>query len=434
MNILFYVEPWVEKNWPAWRDLWLSMVHAPLCQALAQMPEAHSFFLTGSAQTMALHQFDGWLDYRNATVTPEELSPLFPDALTAMLAWNGDSASATQTQNMIALLKHKLDGFVPDIIVNYFTPAPFLAEAFPDALILHEDYAAFSRAPFPVAFSFDPCGLMRHGFLARYAVTLRQQPVPPEGRNFLAAVRGHIGADILQKRNPFTRAQITHGKNFQHLILLPLQVGQSFAFEGQGTFTSQLGMLEHVLASLQPTIGVVVTEHSDWERSLTPEVLADLRARFPHFLYSTEFDDYLYPAQFLLPLVDGVATLSSSVGLQALLWHKPICALGQSQINAVADCTALEHFPALLETGLNEQRRAAQDALLLFLFTRFIVPASADYLYNPAWLHDRLTLWQENFRRGVNADFFPPLDTLPRLLQHYLHHTDRDVPKRRAIV
>lgn len=297
----------------------------------------------------------------------EELSPLFPDALTAMLAWEWrqrkrhadpkhDSFAQAQEAGWLRAGHHRQ-------LLHAGTISDRSLSRRPDTTL---KITAFSRAPFPVAFSFDPCGLMWHGFLARYAVTLRQQPVPPEGRNFLTALRGHIGADILQKRNPFTRAQISHGKNFQHLILLPLQVGQSFAFEGQGTFTSQLGMLEHVLTGLQPTIGVVVTEHSDWERSLTPEVLADLRARFPHFLYSTEFDDYLYPAQFLLPLVDGVATLSSSVGLQALLWHKPNPAPGQSQINAVADCTTLEHFPALLETGLNEQRRAAQDALLLF--------------------------------------------------------------------
>lgn len=431
MNILFYVEPWVEKNWPAWRDLWLSMVHAPLCRGLAQLPEARCYFITGSAQVPALSLFDGWLDYRSAAVTPEELSPLFPDALSAMLAWNDGSASAAQTDGMMALLKRKLAGFTPDIIINYFTPAPFLAQAFPQALVLHEDYAAFSRAPFPVAFSFDPCGLMRHGFLARYAETLRQRQATPAEQKFLAALRRHYGAGIVQARNPFTHAQLTQGKNFQQLVLLPLQVGKSFAFEGQGAFTSQLDMLEQVLTGLPPAIGVVVTEHSDWERALTPAVLADMRARHPHFLYEPHVADYLYPAQFLLPLVDGVVTLSSSVGLQALLWHKPVCALGQSQINAVAECTALGQFPAVLARGLDEAQHATQDAWLAFLFTRFIVPATADYLQNPAWLRARLTQWQENFRHGVDADFFPPIDTLPRLLRHYLRHADRAVPQPR---
>lgn len=86
MNILFYVEPWVEKNWPAWRDLWLSMVHEPLCRGLAQLSDVHCFFITGSAQTPALRRFDGWLRYHSAAITPEELTGLFPNALTAMLA------------------------------------------------------------------------------------------------------------------------------------------------------------------------------------------------------------------------------------------------------------------------------------------------------------------------------------------------------------
>lgn len=432
MNILFYVEPWVEKNWPAWRDLWLSMVHAPLCRGLAQLPDVHCFFVTGSAQTAALRQFDGWLDYRSAALTPEELAPLFPDALTAMLAWNNGTASTAQTAGMIALLKAKLNGFVPDIIINYFTPAPFLTQAFPQALVLHEDYAAFSRPPFPVAFSFDPCGLMRHGFLARHAATLRQHAVQADGRQFLATLRQYYGEDILRQRNPFTRAQLTGDRPFHHLILLPLQVGQSFAFEGQGSFTSQLDMLTQVLNAVPHTIGVVVTEHSDWERSLTPEILADLRLRYPHFLYHAAFDDILYPAQFLLPLVDGVATLSSSVGLQALLWNKPVCALGQSQINSVPGGATLEQLPDLLAQGLSAEQRDAQDALLYFLFTRFIVPVSADYLQNPVWLYDRLTQWLTHYRRGIDADFFPLIDTLPRLLQHYIHHSDRNVPRKRA--
>ncbi len=349
-----------------------------------------------------------------------------------MLAWNNGTASAAQTAAMIALLKTKLNGFVPDIIINYFTPAPFLSQAFPQALVLHEDYAVFSRPPFPVAFSFDPCGLMRHGFLARFGAPLRQQPLPPGGRRFVSALRQHYAANILQQHNPFTRAQLTGGRSFRHLVLLPLQVGQSFAFEGQGSFTSQLDMLTQVLTALPPDIGVVVTEHSDWERNLTPEVLAALRARHQHFLYCPEFDHILYPAQFLLPLVDGVATLSSSVGLQALLWHKPICALGQSQINAVAACTKLAEFPNILVRGLSQQQRAAQDAMLYFLFTRFIIPAGAGYLQNPAWLHGRLTQWLAQHRRGVAADFFPPLDTLPRLLRHYRRHANHNVPQART--
>lgn len=58
---------------------------------------------------------------------------------------------------------------------------------------------------------------------------------------------------------------------------------------------------------------------------------------YPNIIWLDGFSKLDHISQYLLSLVDTVITVSSSIGLQALLWDKPLVALGNNYLRDVAD-------------------------------------------------------------------------------------------------
>ncbi len=415
MNILFYIEPWIEKARPEWKDVWIEAVLLPLYQAVQAFPEQRCYFLLGDAQRVTaerLLQRDGT---QAAIITQQELRSIFPDYLTASLAWQHGTAPPEAQRAMQELLAGKLQGFVPDIIISFMMPVPFLRAMFPSALVLHQEVGGFSRAPYPPAWHLDPCGMFAESFVSRFAPQITAEPPTAEQQEFLAGFRQTFCDELLLAKNPFTRSMLVGDKLFKYLLLLPLQISDYIAFESCCGYTSQWDMLTQVLDNVRQDIGVVVTEHSDWGRMLTPAANAYLRRTYPNYIYSERFEAYEYPSQYLLAHVDAVGTVSSSVGIQGLLWRKPVCALGNSHINAMADLTDIRQLGAYLDNVAY----TGHDGLLHFLLTRYYFMGTG-YLWNSVWLEERLRHWLAVYRQaGIGADFFPPADTDTALLSAY---------------
>lgn len=415
MNILFYIEPWIEKARPEWKDVWIEAVLLPLYQAVQAFAEQHCFFLLGDAQRVMAERYLQRPGTQTGIITQPELRAIFPDYLSASLAWQRGAAPPAAMAAMRNLLAGKLQGFVPDIIISFMMPVPFLRAVFPQALILHQEVGGFSRAPYPAAWHLDPCGMFADSFVSRFAPQLAAPPLTAEQQEFLTGFRQTFCDELLLAKNPYTRHMLIGNKPLKHLLLLPLQISDYIAFEGCCGYRSQWDMLTHVLDNVRPDIGVVVTEHSDWGRMLTPAANTYLRRTYPNYIYAERFEDVEYPSQYLLPHVDAVATVSSSVGIQGLLWRKPVCALGNSHINAMADVTDIRQLGGYLDSAAY----ANHDNLLHFLLTRYYF-MGANYLWNPAWLEARLQQWLSAYReRGVDADFFPPADADAALLSAY---------------
>jgi len=91
-----------------------------------------------------------------------------------------------------------------------------------------------------------------------------------------------------------------------------------------------------VLSSVPHSIGVVFSPHPDYP-ALTRDIVSYLRVTYPHFVYSHELETIRSASQYLIGHVDAVASVSSMVGLQALIWKKKIISLGTGQISLAAD-------------------------------------------------------------------------------------------------
>src|SRR5690606_29817696 len=118
----------------------------------------------------------------------------------------------------------------------------------------------------------------------------------------------------------------------------------------------------------------------------------------------------------------------SSVALQALLWDKPIVALGDSHINVIADYTRLEDVSADGAAKPTWDKTGA----FAWLLRHYYIPAS--YYRTPGWLSsfvDRsIKKWQDG-QRGL--EFFDPIDSPEAIAKAWIDNVDFNVPKIRNV-
>ncbi|MBI1274313.1 MAG: hypothetical protein GC131_09575 [Alphaproteobacteria bacterium] len=427
MKILFYVEPWIEKNHPSWKTGWITGVLLDMAHQLNHAGGHSVFFLMGDAQDECEPELQK-AGCTSAIISQTELRQIHNDYLQASLEWHQGTYKPETMAAMQSLVRKKLNGFEPDIIMSFIMAVPFLRDMFPGALTLVQETAifAYGAKPYPTTWYFDPMGSFQNSFFRKYGVEAAGE-LPEEGRKFLALFRKKFLDRILRKKTPYTRAQLIGGRKVDYLLLLPLQQGQYFLLNGCSRYAAPWDIVCDVLDRAGPRIGVVVTEHVHWhEDSIARHnALTYLRRRYPNFIYLEDFACWENVSHLLLPHIDAVASVSSTVALNALLWQKPVVALGDSQLNGVADLADIEQLAGYLDA----KRYRHKDNVLYFLLTRYAF--MDEYVRKSQRLIGILQTLLDTWRKaGVTKDFYAQTyDTPWRLLKAYFRAADANVPK-----
>ena len=145
-----------------------------------------------------------------------------------------------------------------------------------------------------------------------------------------------------------------------------------------------------------------------------------LRRTFPNIVFLDEFRQCQSPSQLLVPRVDGVWTVSSSVGYQALLFSRLLGSPASTELSNVADATTLEDFFARL--GHRRSANVDADNFLAWLLERYLVPASL--LTDGRWFHDYLQRRLDAARRASDPiDAFVPTADADRLMDAWIVKT-----------
>lgn len=397
MNILFYVEPLIEKCDPFWKSSWLTYCCANIIRTLDKSGGSFSYVI---AVNEPLSSVELDLDVPRVTFTQEDLlAPFQGGYLEASIAWYQQSFSAEQLRYYVTLMKRKLGSFIPDIIIT-FSPAPFFREAYPDALLLHHEYSIFSRSPYPESWFLDPCGMSEHSYLNRFAKQSVQQLHPAE----LALVKRFRMKclEIAERVTPFKEIIYKEKRRFRQLVLLPLQDSSYYSFDGIVPFPSQYDYLVHVLEHVPEDVGVLVTMHPDYP-VIKESAFDFLRKRYKNCIYHPEFSWYYAASQYLVKDADAVLTVSSTVGLQTMFFGTKLATLGNT-FGYLTDCRSLRDLPAFLEGTAPDN-----DAILHWIVTRYTI--MKDDLTDPAWLSSFLQRALDYFRerKCIGPDFFQPV-------------------------
>lgn len=421
VNILFYIEPMMTFNRPLFHLPWWNFAYRKMMSLDNDPHHRYSFrVITSEAIRDHIKGQDMLSDCEVVGLDPFALMKYFEgDYLKASLAWYHQTDTPTHRSYAAAIIKKALDNWKPDLVISY-SPAPFIHSAYPDALILYSEYGMTSRPPFPESFYFDPYGYYQHGYLCKHMDMIKATTYEDKDFQALETYRTYF-ISLIESKNPFKGLINKIRTKYEKLILVPLQASQCYWFDGNCHYSSQFQMVEMILNQVPETIGVIFCPHPDFP-IFTSEVIEYFTKKYPHFIYSTEFERYGSASQYLINHVDAVASVSSMVGLQALIWKKKLIALGNSQLNFIADSFSLDNLSYLLN-----QEYQTNDNVLIWLLTQYYVPIS--YINNSVWfgnyLHRAITHWRN---KEDPENFYAPFDRVSNVLNSIITISSENIP------
>ena len=330
-----------------------------------------------------------------------------------------DDAEHPALRVIAEVLARKVDGFEPDIVIGFAGEANYLAKLWPTALRLHVERGQFGRDPYPFSIYFDHVGTHARSAIGRIGRRKLADLITPDGRMLVSAFRSQMAA-ALGALDPFCCHNFR--SRFDRLCLLPLQISNEFCFDGMVNYRTQFEYLYDVLAAAPADVGVLVTEHPNGEpilrRSGPISNLDALGGTFPNMIFLDEFRRYQSPAQFLVPRVDGVWSVSSSVGHQALLFGRILGSPPSTELSNIADETTFENFFA----RLGKRKSPNPDTVLAWMLERYLVPAPL--LSDGRWLHDYFQRRLDAARSALDPiDAFVPTADADRLMDAWIVKT-----------
>jgi hypothetical protein len=316
--------------------------------------------------------------------------------------------------------------FDADVVISFAVQTDFLAALWPEALRLHMESGAFSRNPYPFSVFFDHLGMYGRSVVGQAGSRLRNHESTDEAKALVGAFRRR-NAMAIEAIDPF-RA-IDFYQKFDRLCLLPLQVSNYYSFDEQACYRTQFEYLVDVLSASPPDVGVLVTEYLEWGHVLkdygSGQNLTYLQKSFPNLLFFDQFRSYLSPSQYIAPRVDGVWSVSSNVGYQALLYNRLLGSSPSSHLAGVAHATTFDHF---FKT-LGDTKVVNNDKFLAWFLERYLVPQAL--LSDGRWLRDYLTRrWQAARITTDPVDAFVPIADLDRLSEAWVLRAPKPVASK----
>ncbi|MET4692171.1 HAD family hydrolase [Endozoicomonas lisbonensis] len=395
MNILYFLEPREELGNPKFR---LGTIRNHISKEILAIEKAdnnNEVRLLTSDEVRKACLEEKLLSGKNIfAIRQGELKKYFPNEREISKKFFTGEFDKKDENIMHRLCRKAIGNWSPDIIVCYEGAAPYLNSMFPEAVFINSTLGMLSRAPFPELGCFDPCGVFKLSYLKKFENELRSLKASPYQIELLEKLRNKY-SQYIKKNNPIRPEDIPG--NFDKIILLPLQVTGYFAFDDnlpEGIkCENQLDFVKYVLETVPSSIGVYVTLHGAEDDLFDETTLKILREKHSNFLFSPEIQKIRWCSQWLLPYVDGVATVSSSVGLQAIIWKKPVFTFGDSHVSAFNAGELLDS-----ERLLDEEHDF--DGALFHLLTRYY-PLMKDQVQNGEWL---LSFFHKAIEKKKNGD------------------------------
>jgi FMN phosphatase YigB (HAD superfamily) len=269
---------------------------------------------------------------------------------TAMKRWVEGKVTQSEIERFRDAVVTSLGAFgVPDIVIASESPCIPMRLAFPDSVILSESWGIFSRQPFPLIVSYDPCGLYKSSAIARYADEIKASSLDDIGQSTIDKLRSHM-ALALTEHDPVGGLIERLRPEFKKILLFPLQT------EGQYGLLHATGMeryadaIERVLDTIPAAIGLLVTLDPERSEPVDENEIAALQRRFPNLLHIPALDRIPMAASFALPHIDGVVAVSSNLAFQAALFRIPVFTVGISH-TAIVSCGGLDAVAEILATS-----------------------------------------------------------------------------------
>lgn len=424
MNILYYVEPWVELQNPNFRYGALKNVILKQIEQIGQRATVKIIVGESVYQT----SIDDGISWRNAeacVIQYNELLSVFDSYYDAQnIIYN--KSDDDKVSKYAKIFKNVVGEFVPDIIISWESSISHLEKLYPQALALNLMPGMFSRVPFPELTSIDFNGLYKDSSLIKNRERIINYKPTKDETTLVNKIREHFAYRFLTSNNPYKRTDLDPKSQYEKLILVPLQVSGYFAFDENCNFKNQYDYLIKVLSEVPENYGVVVTQyvtHNTKDMAINENNYSYLKKRYPNLIYHNSFNEIDGVSQYLLSITDGVATVSSSIGLQALLWRKPIFVYGRSHLKAFSAGNVRKDYID------NTKITGKYDDALAFMLTH-MQPLTHEVVNDADWFYSFLSDAVNKNRNEKNLDVFDlykPIMGIEKYSQLFIGATKVDV-------
>jgi hypothetical protein len=370
LHILFYIDPLIERDSPLWKRGWLSSFVLPIISGLLKegsVDEDFACVVPTSLITQAKEALP--LKVRIEAIDQLEMIPKFGrSALEISNNWYSEEYDSRSLEAMTNLIKKRLTRFSPDICIS-FSPSPFLSKAWPKSKVLNLEYGFISRSPFPETVYFDPRGMYQSSVLACYQSEIKSFAPSSSDLNLVKQIRNDFCGPQNNSNESLERVASKFSTEFESAVLLALQFSNYYAYDSHAYFQSQYDLLIHVLSKVPKNIAVIVCEHPE-HLILEDETVKYLRSKYPNFIWNPLFREIHGASLQLLNYVKAVITVSSSLGLQSLLFKRPLIVIGESHLNLIADSHTLSDLPILLDKKWPKWK----EKVLAWLLNHYCIP------------------------------------------------------------
>lgn len=402
MNVLFYIEPLIQMDNPLLQKPWLYIHIKNIITPMIEL-KYNVYFVVNTEIEESLKKMDYFDKVKKVYSFKQEELKLFTFSTMELLEkWYNQSYSKDEIDKYKDIVNKKIGKISYDVIIA-FSPVPYLKLLYPNALILYYEYGMFSRNPYSPTYYLDPEGPGGYSYISKNYDRILKKPTffKKEKQIFLEKIKKMN--NFVLKDNPFEEDMKKIKKSFQYLILLPLQFNNYYLFDLLSEYKTQFEYLEDVLIkTLNQNIGIVVTQHPA-NLFLNEERIEYFQKNYPNFIFIQKQKIYSCVSQMIIPYVDAVITVSSSIGYYALLWNKKLITLGKNYLNQLSDSETLENISDILKKPSIDRYK-----FLYWLMKYYFIPEK--YIKNKNWL-------EKFFKHGIkaqnskNIDFYQEIDT-----------------------
>ena len=286
--------------------------------------------------------------------------------------------------NVENIYKSLTSGVSPDLILTFEFGNCVLKKIFPNTLSLTLLGGLWKSTKPDFSVVLDPINSCGYSFLVKYKDKINKFSINEEQKKDIQTLK-RIYKDKIISTGVVKKELLELKEKYDHLILLPLQL-QSYIFEEECNFKSQLDYLDYVMLRVPKNIGVIVTGHYVSIKEIR-KIVAENKEKYPNLIILDELFNHVQSSLFVLPYVDAMINVCSSLLLKAILCDVPIISLGKRYSSWCEDTNNLDN----IENFLNLQHKN-KDNILYWYMTHYDIPSkiliSGSFLSN--YLTDKL--------------------------------------------
>ena len=410
-NILIYSEPWLEDS--------VEILHGRnefLLGFLKNiLPQIHEQSINRN-NIYKIHCICSDISYSYLSDHLEDLKYInfYPIQQSELLSissdykkFHFDQCNPKISSALKSLLAHKIGNLKPDLIYTT-TENKFLDILFPNTLKFINEAGMFGYPPYNWSNYYDNNLAYSSAFHIRYKKELEEIKINEKQKNFVDEIRDNFLDCFNSSNNPFKKTiEIIRSRSkFSHIIALALQPYDASTTFLHHPFKSNYQLIIDVLDEVDKDIGVIITEHR-FGKILSKDIINHLKIKYENFIYIDSLTQYKYHTQLILPYVDGLITISSTLGFQASFYKKSVYSPMSSNLSSFSDASNLKDF---IES-IRSKAISNKDSMIYFLLTHYWIPG--DYIVDGKWMYDffERSINKHLKNQDMSFDFFERIDT-----------------------